>query len=115
MDPHRSWTPPPPAFASDEQAADMVELYWLALTRDIPYAEYQSNSLTAQACADLTKFGPFRQVRFDNAVTLNTIFRAPLPGCSNGPYVFAISAAGCANRQCHRDLSYTRVLGPRTT
>jgi hypothetical protein len=87
MDPHRSWTPPPPAFASDEQAADMVELYWLALTRDIPYAEYESNNLIAQACADLTRFGPSTQVRVNNVVTPNTIFRAPLPGCLTGPYI----------------------------
>jgi hypothetical protein len=87
VDPHHSWTPPPPAFASQEQAADMIELYWLALTRDIPYAEYESNSLIAQACVDLTKFGPSTEVHFNNAVTPETIFRAPFPGCVTGPYV----------------------------
>jgi hypothetical protein len=87
MDPHRSWTPPPPSFASDEQAAEMVELYWLALTRDVPFAEYESNSLIAQACADLTKFGPYTEARFNNAVTPNRIFRAPFPGYLTGPYV----------------------------
>jgi hypothetical protein len=42
LDSHRSWTPPPPAFASDEQAAEMIELCWLSRTRDI---SFHSNSI----------------------------------------------------------------------
>ncbi len=80
-DSHSSWTPPPPAFASDTAAAEMIELYWMSLTRDIPYAEYDSNPLIAQACADLSKYGP------SGTVTPQNVFRAPLPGASVGPYV----------------------------
>ncbi len=86
-DSHKSWTPAPPAFASDEQAADMIELYWLALTRDVLFSEYESNSRIEQACADLTKFGPRTEPRVNNVVTPNTIFRAPIPGALTGPYV----------------------------
>ncbi len=82
IDPHHTWTPPPPSFASDEQAAEMVEMYWLSLTRDIPYADYDSNPMIAQACADLSKHGPYGET-----VTPQTVFRAPLPGALVGPYV----------------------------
>lgn len=65
----------------------MIELYWLALTRDVLFSEYESSSLIEQACADVTKFGPCTEPRVKNVVTPNTIFRAPLPGALTGPYV----------------------------
>lgn len=86
-DSHHTWTPAPPAFASDEQAAEMIELYWQALTRDVNFSEYESHPLIAQACMDLTKFGPSTDPREDSAVTPRTIFRAPFPGAQIGPYV----------------------------
>src|SRR5918997_680344 len=33
----------PPAFDSAEEAGEMVELYWQALTRDVPFAAYESD------------------------------------------------------------------------
>lgn len=86
-DSHQTWTPPPPAFASDEQAAEMVELYWQALTRDVKFSEFESNSLIEQACADLANFGPATDLRSNGKITPNTLFRAPLPGALTGRYV----------------------------
>ena len=86
-DSHLSRTPAPPAFASEKQAAELIELYWQALTRDVPFIEFESNPLIAQACADLTKFGPTNDPSLNEPVTPATIFRLPLPGCLSGPYV----------------------------
>jgi hypothetical protein len=36
-DAHQTGLPAPPACSSDEQAAELVELYWQALTRDVPF------------------------------------------------------------------------------
>lgn len=86
-DSHQSRTPAPPAFASETQAAEVIELYWQALTRDVPFAEFESNPLIAHACADLTKFGPQSDSSVNDSVTPATIFRLPLHGCLSGPYV----------------------------
>src|SRR5215831_7429063 len=34
----------PPAFASKTMAAEMVELYWRALMRDVPFHDYDNNA-----------------------------------------------------------------------
>ncbi len=85
-DPHNTWTPPPPTFASEEQARELVELYWQVLTRDIPFSEYESNALVAEGAADLTKYGPFSEPRKDGQVTPRNMFRAPFAGCLDGPF-----------------------------
>src|SRR5262249_41532666 len=45
---------PPPALSSPQWAAQMAELYWMALLRDVPFSEYSTNALVAQACDDLS-------------------------------------------------------------
>jgi hypothetical protein len=32
--------PPPPAFGSMDEAAEMAELYWMAMARDVPFTSY---------------------------------------------------------------------------
>ena len=39
-DPRHVALPPAPEFASAETAAEIVELYWMALARDVPFLEY---------------------------------------------------------------------------
>jgi hypothetical protein len=43
----------PPAPKSEEFAAELRELYWMALARDIPFTEYESSPLIAEAAQDL--------------------------------------------------------------
>ena len=52
--------PPAPGFSGAEQAAEMVELYWQALARDVPFAEYENSPLIAQAGDDLSDLSAFR-------------------------------------------------------
>jgi hypothetical protein len=47
---------PPPAFSSALMATEMAEVYWLALTRDVPFREYEADSLVAAAVADMNAF-----------------------------------------------------------
>ena len=81
LDPHNLTLPPAPAFASAELAAEMVELYWQALTRDVPFADYGTEPLTTAAITDLTRFPAYRYV--DAA----TLFRGPTLGDWTGPYL----------------------------
>ncbi len=74
-----------PKFASRNTAVDMVERYWMALCRDIPFDEYATNGLIATACKDLNNLG-FEQ-EFGFVCTPDTIFRGPYEGCDVGPHV----------------------------
>jgi len=79
--------PPPPAFSSARQAADIIEIYWMALARDIPYNEYASNPLIAQACEDLNRLSDYAGPKENGRVTPSTIFRGNTLGDLAGPYV----------------------------
>ncbi len=50
-------TPAAPAFASADETAEMAELYWHALARDVPFIQYNTNGTIASAVSDLnTRF-----------------------------------------------------------
>lgn len=86
-DSHHLGMPAPPAFASAEEAAEMAELYWQALTRDIPFVEYGENSLINQAANDLSGFSHFTGPKDGNTVTPGTLFRGHTVGDVTGPYL----------------------------
>src|SRR5215467_9155475 len=71
--------PPPPALASAQAAGEMVEDYWQALTRDVPFNQYGTDPTIAQAVADLNKLSDFRGPRVNGQVTPDVIFRGPTP------------------------------------
>jgi hypothetical protein len=77
----------PPTFDSAEQGAELVELYWMALTRDIPFENYPSDPLIAAACADLSSLSSFKGPKSNGQVTSQTIFRGTYLGCLDGPLV----------------------------
>lgn len=74
---------PAPAFASAETAAEMAEVYWKALCRDVPFSNFNSNPLVAAAVADL---GAFTH-KVGGSVSLGNIFRGETPGDLAGPYI----------------------------
>src|SRR6185369_1278767 len=77
----------PPSFDSAEQAGEMVELYWHALARDVPFAEYGTHPLIAQAAEDLSRLSAFRGPRKDGHVGGATVFRGATAGDVAGPYL----------------------------
>lgn len=81
MDAHNLTLPPAPAFAGAEIAAEMVELYWQALTRDLPFADYGQEPLTTAAVADLQRFPGYTQV------DATTLFRGATSSDWIGPYL----------------------------
>lgn len=96
--------PPAPAVDSISTAAEMTELYWMALLRDCPFNDFDKG-LTKKAVTDLNKV--FRKAVNDNSdpghlkpgvdvagtseemapVTADNIFRLGLPGDDIGPMV----------------------------
>jgi hypothetical protein len=64
IDPAHVFQQPAPAFASAENASEIAENYWMALTRDVFFLDYDTDPLTNAAASDLTRFSDFRGPRF---------------------------------------------------
>jgi len=80
-DSHHMGIIPPPAFSSLLEAAEITEVYWQALTRDVPFNDYGTDPSIAMAIADLSQFPSFAGVNVGN------LFRGTTPGDLTGPYV----------------------------
>lgn len=80
-DSHSLALPAPPTFSSEEQAGEMAELYWRALTRDIAFSQYGNEILTSSAVSDLGRFTKYR------GITAGTLFRGDLPGEATGHFI----------------------------
>ena len=80
--------PPAPPTASDQNATELLEHYWASLLRDVAFTDYRSNSIVAQAAAELgsqpTYLGPRNS---SGQVTPNLLFRGVYPGETLGPYI----------------------------
>ncbi|MBW4590336.1 vanadium-dependent haloperoxidase [Aetokthonos hydrillicola Thurmond2011] len=87
IDSHGLTIPPPPTFSSAETASEIAEDYWQALTRDVPFSEYENNPDTQAAASDLSHFSDFRGPKQNGQVTTGTLFRSDIAGTLIGPYV----------------------------
>lgn len=87
LDSHSTAINWPPPFASPGMATEMAELYWLALTRDVPYREYTTSAQIADAIADLTAFTRPAGPESVDELTPSTVFRGETKGDLIGPYV----------------------------
>lgn len=87
IDSHQLTEPPAPAFASAQEAGEMVELYWMSLLRDVSFADYRADALAQQAAEDLSRLTDFRGPKVAGKVTAATLFRDHYPGCTIGPYI----------------------------
>lgn len=74
-----------PEFLSERNCAEMIEVYEMALTRDIPFCDYQNNEQIAIAAKNISAIKCFNGPRIDGQVTPGTIFRTSTT--LNGPYV----------------------------
>ncbi|MEO1014360.1 MAG: vanadium-dependent haloperoxidase [Pseudomonadota bacterium] len=78
---------PAPAYAGAETAAEMGEVYWKALCRDVPFADFETSPLIAAAVNDLNAFSETVGPKEGDAVTVRTVFRGDTPGDLEGPYI----------------------------
>ncbi len=86
-DSHQLAIGPPPALASQARADDMVELYWMALCRDVSFAEYGTDPLALAAAAELASLTGFVGPKSGGAVTAQELFRGFTAEDLVGPYV----------------------------
>jgi hypothetical protein len=78
--------PVAPGFNSAETGAEMVEAYWAAMTRDVPFVDYASDATIAQAAADLSVQPGYRGPG-SGALTSDNVFRMDFPGALTGPWL----------------------------
>lgn len=81
-------------FSSPDEAVEIIENYWQALTRDVPFINYDSSPLIQDAAADLQQFAQFYHGPFDPAspgdprlITPKVYSRGILPGDLTGPFI----------------------------
>lgn len=94
LDSHAFVIPPPaPTVRSAQTATEEVEHYWASLLRDVPFTEYGSNPLVAEAVADLNSrsfLAGGGANQWPLPVTPQNLFRGqvfPNDGNVKGPYV----------------------------
>jgi hypothetical protein len=103
-DPQALLQPPAPRVDSARNSAEMVELYWMALLRDVPFASFGTNPLAAQAAAELTDLSDYRAPRQGGEVTPAVLFRGDARGDVRGPYL---------SQFLFRDIEYGTLLIPQ--
>jgi hypothetical protein len=101
-DPQQYAMPAAPAFGSAELSFEMIENYWMALLRDVPFSQYETSALAVQAALELTTFHtaavaervaaglpntPLAPVDASGNVTPALLFRGLTPGDVTGPYI----------------------------
>jgi hypothetical protein len=80
--------PPAFTFRSNEEAVEIIENYWQAITRDVPFVNYASNADVAAAAADLSVYGlAYKGPRDGSQITPRVYSRGILPGDTTGPYL----------------------------
>ena len=87
---------PPPAVESTDMPTEILDLYWMALLRDVPFAVLEENpGLAGAAVADIDK-GLLASTGnltrgvggdFPKTLSLGTLFRGTAPGEDVGPLV----------------------------
>jgi hypothetical protein len=78
LDSHATIIPPAPTTRSAQMAAEQVEHYWGSLLVDVPFIEYESSQLVAQACADMNNMSFLQSsanTSFPYPVTPKNLFR----------------------------------------
>lgn len=100
LDPYDITIPPAPEMSSKFAAVEMVELYWMALLRDIPFANWDGHpdadaaiteldDLNAMLDAEGTPFAEHYRpnLTLGTGIGIQRLFRGSAPGATIGGYI----------------------------
>jgi membrane-associated phospholipid phosphatase len=87
IDSHQLTIPAAPAVASQVRADEAVELYWMALLRDVNFADYATHPMAQNAARELSSLLGFNGPRIGGQVTAQSLFRGFTTDDLLGPYV----------------------------
>jgi hypothetical protein len=80
--------PPFSPIASTYYGAQLAEMYWASLLRDVAFTDYNSNATAAAAAAELTSMPGYSGPRDSGGnVSPDLLFRGPFAGDTVGPYM----------------------------
>ncbi|MBE9124589.1 MULTISPECIES: vanadium-dependent haloperoxidase [unclassified Coleofasciculus] len=79
--------PPAPRIDGAENSCEAIELYWMALLRDVNFTDFRDNNGIDKAAEELSSCSDFRGPKEDCKVTPDTIFRGLTPGDLVGPFL----------------------------
>ena len=105
--------PPAPTVDSDEYAAEVAEVYEMALLRDVPFAEFDTNPAVAAAIERLNNLAWFQdtalpltdaaRARRRGALNTQNAFRGTAFGDTKGPYISQFLSRGTPELGNDRD------------
>lgn len=95
-----------PSLDSAEEAAEGVELYWMALLRDVSFTKFDSNPDVATAATELSGLQDFTGPKISGQVTPQTIFRGCSRGDNLGPLVSQFLLYETATDPMFRGIGY---------
>jgi hypothetical protein len=108
-DSHHRTQLPSPQLSSEEAAAEMTELYWMALLRDIDFDGYHRRDEVQEAVdalnAEFTSVisGPHWPKDSSGNLSHKSIFRGIAPGDNIGPYISQFLLKGTEDELLDRD------------
>jgi hypothetical protein len=106
-DSHHVTQPPAPRIDSYEGAAEMAEVYWMSLLRDVDFIDFNDNQRIEQAADSLMEeFHDYPYWPKDtrrNRITPSTIFRGNFEGDLVGPYISQFLLIGNEDKSLGRD------------
>lgn len=76
-----------PSLDSEEYAAELIELYWASLLRDVSFVDYSTNAVAMRAAAELNGLADYKGPGHGGRVTTENLFRGTFSGEDKGPYV----------------------------
>jgi hypothetical protein len=80
--------PPFDQIASAAYGAQLVEMYWASLLRDVAFTDYPANTTAISAAAELTTLPGYRGPKdIHGSVSPDLLFRGTFPGETVGPYM----------------------------
>ena len=107
VDPQAVTMPPAPRLRSPELAAELAEVYLMAILRDVPFSAFDKNPLVGKAVAALNQMAwfdakknpmrglsPAEKMRRRGRVTRQNLFRGIAAGDCDGPFVSQFLLAG---------------------
>ena len=87
LDQSQSAIPPFDTLTSPGLAAQMIDAYWEALTRDVAFEDYTTDPTIAAAVSELNGLAAYKGPKIGGSVTAQSVFRGFTAGDLIGPYV----------------------------
>ncbi|MCB0317978.1 MAG: vanadium-dependent haloperoxidase [Bdellovibrionales bacterium] len=87
MDHQRYKMPPAPRVDKAQHSAEMIELYWQALCRDINFTDFDDDVTVNEAASELSSLSGYAGPRINSSVSPACVFRGNFFGDLSGPFV----------------------------